>query len=281
MIAGTRNGGCGCVRVDRLLDEYVEYQRKYKSLAENSVLRHQRYARLFLDHFLQGERMCSPALVNVESIQAYAMEYAHGHGREASRIMFSTLRELLRFLHLEGYLPHDLSEAAPTLHRRQLSQVPRCISEEHIESLLNSIDRSQGIGKRDYAMIQILSTYGVRGAHVRELKLEDVQWMSNRIVFKPVKGGKRIVQHLTPAVGNSLLDYLRHARPHRTLYREVFLTCKGMPRPLRLPATLSIVISNRLKAAGINLPAGTSRGSHPFRHYAEFRIMPSRLLRAA
>ena len=84
------------------------------------------------------------------------------------------------------------------------------------ERLLRSIDRSQAIGKRDYAMLQMLSTYGVRGVQVRKLRLDDIQWAENRIVFMPAKGGKRIIQHLSATVGNSLLDYLREGRPMHT-----------------------------------------------------------------
>jgi site-specific recombinase XerD len=187
--------------------------------------------------------------------------------------MFSTLREFLRYLYIEGEVHQDLSEAVPTLHRRELSRVPRCISEEHTKQLLDSIDRSESIGKRDYAIIQILNTYGVRGVHVRKLRLEDVYWHENKIVFAAVKGGKRIIQHLTPAVGNSILGYLQHARQKDTAYREVFLTCTKTPKPLRLSGNVSSMIIRRLKNAGIKLPDGVPQGSHSFRHAFATRMV--------
>ena len=261
------------VSIEGLLEEYAEYQRKYRDLADGSAEKHRLYVRRCLDHFREGDRIFLSAVLRVESIQTYVAEYAGGHGDGSNRGMFSALRAFLRFCHLEGYLDADLSNAVPSLHKQRLSEVPRCISEEHVEALLKGIDTSLDIGKRDYAIIQMLNAYGVRGVHIRRLTLEDVKWADDRIVFKAAKGGKRIVQHLTPAVGNSLLDYLRYARPPQTPCREVFLTCRGVPRPLRLPATLSRIVARRLKVAGIELPGGMSKGSHPFRHAFASRMV--------
>lgn len=260
---------------EELLDEYVEYLRRYRNLVETSVQRHRFYAGRFLKHFRKGGRICLSEISNMKNIQEYAIDYARRHGRGSSHGMFSTLRVLLRYLHMHGLVISDLSEAVPTVHRRQLSHVPRGMSAEHVAQLLGSIDRTSALGKRDYAIIQLLSAYGVRGVHVRRLRLEDVQWRDNRIVFKPTKGGKRIVQHLSPAVGNSLVAYVCHGRPVHTPYREVFLSSarRGAPSPMHLPCALSSMISRRLRAADIVLPEGVSRGSHSFRHAFATRMV--------
>ena len=264
---------CDSVSIEGMLNEYVGYLRKYRALADSSVGHHRYYTRYLLEYFGRGKRICLSEILKVKDIQAFAAEYARGHGRGSSHGMFSTLRVFLRYLHIKGHADCDLSEAVPTLHRRQLSHVPRGISEKDAKQLIESIDRSDDIGKRDYAIIQILNTYGVRGVHIRKLRLEDVHWKENRIVFMPAKGGKRIIQHLTPAVGNSLLDYLQHARQQYPPHQEVFLTCMGTPKPLRLSGNISCMIIRRLKYAGIKLPDGVSQGSHSFRHAFATRMV--------
>ncbi len=264
---------CQLFSIEWLLDKYIEYLRAYRALADSSIRRHRFYARCFLEHSGSGGWICLAEILNVQDIQAFAAEYARRHGQGSSHVMFSTIRVLLRYLHIEGYVSNDLSEAVPTLHRRQLSRVPRGISDEHTKQLLESIDRSEFVGKRDYALIQILSTYGVRGVHVRKLRLEDVQWAENRIFFKAAKGGKRIIQHLTPTVGNSLVDYLRNGRPSGSPHREVFLTCSATPKPLLLSENLSGIIRQRLKDACIDLPEGVSPGTHAFRHAFATRMV--------
>jgi integrase len=220
-----------------------------------------------MEFFGESGAICLEEALNVGSVQGYVSLYASaGHGHSANRNMFSTLRVLLRYLHQVGHLSCDLAPAVPSIQCRRLSHVPRAIGERDVERLLGSIDRSEVIGKRDYAMILLLSTYGVRGVHVRQLKLADIRWDEDQIVFHPTKGGKRIIQHLTAAVGNSLLDYLCDGRPRTTGCEEVFLTCTGIPRPLRDPQNLSAAIRRRLKSAGIELPEGVSYGAHSFRH---------------
>jgi integrase/recombinase XerD len=259
--------------VERLTDEFLAHIRSHRDLTDGSLSRHRRYASAFLvDSGVTGEVALSETL-SVASVQAYASAYAKGHGHAATRDMFGTMRLLLRYLYIEGHLPNELSAAVPCIPRRRLSHVPRGIGERDIERLLRSVDRTQDIGKRDYCMILLLSTYGVRGVQVRQLTLDDIHWSENQIVFQPTKGGKRIIQHLSAAVGNSLLDYLRESRPRHVPSREVFLTCTVPPRPFGHSNTLSAVVHSRLKAAGIELPAGVSRGAHGFRHAFASRMV--------
>ena len=261
------------VAVEGLLGGYLAHLRSHRDLVESSLRRHERCASAFLSQMIPQGAHCLAETLTVEGVQSYATAYAREHGHGAVRNMLSTLRVLLRHLYIEGHLSGDLSAAVPSRQVRQLSHVPRGISDDDAERLLRSIDRSQAIGKRDYAMLQMLSTYGVRGVQVRKLRLDDIQWPENRIVFMPAKGGKRIIQHLTATVGNSLLDYLREGRPMHTAWREVFLSCTGAPRPLTASSNLSAVVHNCLKAARIELPAGVSRGSHSFRHAFASRMV--------
>ncbi len=268
-----RNGK-NLLNVEELLNGYLDEIRAKRDLADSSIERHRRCALQFIEFFGESGAICLQESVNVASVQAYVSGYAAaGRGHAANRNMFSTLRVLLGYLHLAGHLSSDLAPAVPSIQCRRLSHVPRGIGEQDIERLLGSIDRSEVIGKRDYAMVLLLSTYGVRGVHVRRLKLSDIRWGEDRIVFHPTKGGKRIIQHLTAAVGNSLFDYLREGRSETTDCEEVFLACTGMPRPLKHPQNLSAAIKRRLRAAGIDLPEGVSYGSHSFRHAFSTRMV--------
>ncbi len=48
---------------------------------------------------------------------------------------------------------------------------------------------------------------------MRALRLEDIDWAKNQILFKASKHGKDSRLPLTAQVGESLLDYLQHSRP--------------------------------------------------------------------
>lgn len=97
---------------------------------------------------------------------------------------------------------------------------------------------------------------------MRALRMEDIRWAGNQILFRASKNGKDSLLPLTVEVGQSLLDYLRYARP-RCSYPQVFLTCRAPYHPLAHPNSLSAIVDRHIRAAGIDVP---SKGAHAFRH---------------
>jgi integrase len=140
---------------------------------------------------------------------------------------------------------------------------------DQTQHVLRGIDRSHPVGRRDYALLQLLSTYGVRGGQVRALRLEDIDWAHDEILFRAAKRGKDVRLPLTREVGESLLDYLRHARP-ACACPEVFLTSRAPYHPLPQSNCLSAIVERRVRAAGLDLP---SRGAHVFRHGFATRML--------
>ena len=124
-------------------------------------------------------------------------------------------------------------------------------------------------GRRDYAIVQLLYTYGVRGGQVRALRLEDIDWAKNQILFKALKHGKDSRLPLTPEVGESLLDYLRNSRPSSSS-PHVFLTSRAPYHPLPRSNSLSAIVQRHIQAAGIEL---SSKGAHAFRHCFATRML--------
>ena len=123
--------------------------------------------------------------------------------------------------------------------------------------------------RRDYAIVHLLYTYGVRGGQVRTLQLEDIDWAHNQILFKASKGGKDSRLPLTAEVGESLLDYLQHSRSPSSS-PQVFLTCRAPYHPLPYSSSLSAIGERRIQAAGIEL---RSKRAHAFRHGFATRML--------
>jgi len=144
----------------------------------------------------------------------------------------------------------------------KLSDTPRGLSDAQARLVLEHVDRNCRSGKRDYAMLRVLYTYGVRGVQVRRLCLGDIDWRNDRIRFRPVKRDKGSLLPLTDEVGEALLDYLRNERP-RVTYAEVFMTSLAPFHPLWDSALLSGVARRWIEHAGIEAPA---MGTHVFRH---------------
>lgn len=162
-----------------------------------------------------------------------------------------------------------LDDAVPTLRTYKLASVPRGLSDSEIQAILESVDRTTVAGRRDYAILMLLHTYGVRGGQVRALRLDDIRWSDDEIWFRALKGGKDSRLPLTLEVGESLLDYLQNARPCHP-FSEVFLTCRAPYHPLSDSRTLSVIVRRYIQAVGIDVP---SKGARIFRHSFATRMV--------
>lgn len=64
----------------------------------------------------------------------------------------------------------------------RLSTIPRSISWDDVGRVLATADRRTPCGKRDYALLLLLATYGLRSREVAALTLDDIDWRTGRRV---------------------------------------------------------------------------------------------------
>ena len=262
--------GGNSITVSELLDEFAAYGFRVRNLAEDTV----KGRRLYIDRFFASNPVSMAGLgsLTLPIVQHFMFGYAEDHGQGSVRWMQSSLRSFLRFCYHRGYVSSDLSSAVPIFRAWRLSKVPRGIDEETIQQLLEGIDPISPNGLRDLAIIRLLATYGVRGIQIRQLRLEDVDWANSRIQFRAVKGGRTVDQPLTSEAGNSLLAYIREARPKQLPYAEVFLTSRTPSHPFKSSSSLSRIIAGRLRRIDAQIPEGVTHGTHSFRHAFAIRL---------
>ena len=176
-----------------------------------------------------------------------------------------SLRSFLCFAYNGSYIGRDLSPLIPSVRKRRMAHVPRCLPAQCIQTLMGDIKRNTPAGLRDSAIVCLLGTYGVRGVQVRRLHLEHVDWANGRIHFPAAKRGRPIRQVLTDDAGNRLADYISQGRPD-TSQSAVFLTLSEPFRPLPCASYLSGMVHRRIKQLGLTVPKGVSCGTHGFRH---------------
>ena len=211
------------------------------------------------------------ARLEPKTITAFLADYAPRHGPGSRRDMHATLRGFLRFAYEEQFLAQDLSGLVPTVRQGAAVRLPRALPESCIAVLEQALARCGPEGRRDAAIVCLLNTYGIRGAQIRALRLEHLDWVRECIRFPACKGGRPLEVPLTVKAGNRLADYLTGGRPPSAC-REVFLvpsTATALPRS----QALSRIIRRRLQQAGVCVPPGVSRGTHGFRHAFATRLV--------
>lgn len=179
-----------------------------------------------------------------------------------------TLRVFLRYLHREGVTAKDLSSLVEFPQSYRHAGVPRSISWEQVEQVLAGIDRRCACGKRDYAMLLLLATYGLRAAEVAGLTLDDIDWRNERFKIRERKAGNTTTYPLSAVVGAAIVDYLKNGRPVTTC-REVFMRTAAPLAPIGSAAVVCRA-AHFIRKAGITVPRA---GSHVLRHSCVQRLL--------
>jgi integrase/recombinase XerD len=262
-----RSGRSAPEPVDALVGEFRGFLGGERGLAPETVRCYGTHARAFLAWLPQPVDVALAEL-SAGLVTGYVVEYCRGCNTESAKAMVTALRSLLRFLHVTGRAPGPLTGAVPAVANWRLAGLPRTLSGEQVEALIEGCDTDTAVGVRDRALLVMLARLGLRTAEAAALRLEDVDWRSGQILIRG-KGNRVEKLPLPQTVGEALAEYLTTTRP-RCALRSVFLTVRGRPpRPLTAMAVRQIVA----QACG---RAGLPRlGAHRLRH-----TLASDLLRA-
>ena len=251
-----------------VLDEWLLALRQQRGLAPKSVDLYRRDVEGFLQDLGADATADRLAGLSPERVRSYLQRQAPRFARVTRKNLVITLRSFLRFTFGRGYLTRDLSDALGRVPCFTQDRLPRGPKWEDLAKLLATVDRSTKQGHRDYAVLLLLITYGMRAGQLVGLRLDDVGWRENTIACPAAKRGRRIAVPLTPAAGDALLVYLRDSRPS-TSERRIFLS---MDPPFRALAAGSVynIVSGAFRRADIASP---HRGSHAIRHAWATRAM--------
>ena len=182
-----------------------------------------------------------------------------------------TLSLFLNFLYRNGYLNEDLSLTMPTKRCLKKAPLPSVWNCGDVEKMLSAIDRGGPMGKRDYAILMLVTKLGLRVSDVRTLRLSDLDWDNSRISFVQSKTQERVDLPLPADVGWAIIDYLRFGRP-QTEIQNVFLTCRTPIMAFSDTSSLSGIIIRYARLAEVDL-SQHKHGMHSLRHTLATRLL--------
>jgi hypothetical protein len=114
----------------------------------------------------------------------------------------AVLRSFLKFLATEGEIPPGLEEHIESPRQYRGERLPRALPWDDVLRLLRSIDRSTSKGRRDYAMLLLIATYGLRAGEVAHLELDDIAWRDGHIRIPRPKVGTPLLFPLTDEIAS-------------------------------------------------------------------------------
>lgn len=220
--------------------------------------------------YLHGKGIRDLAAISPPLISTFLTERAQRLSALSVRECSGALRVFLRYIHRQALVATDLSKSVTRGRGYQQSSIPRAIAWSDVQRMLDVVDRRSGIGKRDYALLLLLVSYGLRSREVAAMQLDDLDWKQSQLRVPMRKGGHSTIYPLSATVGEAIIDYLRTTRPSVD-DRHIFLVSKSPYTPMNY-WTISAMVGSRLRAAGINVPRA---GSHTLRHTCVQRLVES------
>jgi site-specific recombinase XerD len=250
------------IRVDAsseaTLQAFANYQLQERGLAERTVYNATFVVRAFLA-WREAETSATLAELRPEELGGFIVHEAQRLRRRGMPTVVSTVRSYVRFLFATGVIERDLSGSIPPVKVSRFGALPVGVEPAALDALLASCDRASTTGRRDYAVLVLMSRLGLRAIEIARLCLEDIDWRGAGLVVRG-KGGRHGRLPLPHDVGEALADYLRHGRPPTTS-RAVFLSARP---PFEAMSRNAVVFVPRSASERAGIPVV---GGHRLRHH--------------
>jgi site-specific recombinase XerD len=243
-----------------LLKEYCHYRHAHNGVSERTLVRDVETARGFLAQLRRGRNTIARA--SLTDVDAFVRRLATHLSKRTVADTCSSLRGFLRFLRITGRLTTDLANEVVAPRYRIDERPPRCLPWSDVQKILRAISRTEVPGKRDYAIVLLLATYGLGAAEVLGIRLEDVDWQSGVLRVCRPKTNVSIELPLLPAVAQALTAYLRWERPPARSVQHIFVR-ENMPYEPITSGAIRHRIRHYARLAGISTKV---IGAHAFRH---------------
>ncbi len=202
------------------------------------------------------------------TICAFIEEVCERKPRSSNADACGALRVFFRYLHREQIVSRDFSTIVESPRNYALSDIPRGVSWDEVKIILEAVNRKTSLGKRDFAILTLLSAYGLRAREVAAMTLSDIDWKHDRLYIPFRKAGHSSAYPLSETVGIAILDYLQNGRPD-TPERHVFIRTMAPRLPLRAQE-ITRITSKYIRLAKVSVPRP---GSHTLRHSCAQRLV--------
>lgn len=189
--------------------------------------------------------------------------------------MLGLVKAFLRYAFEEQLLSVDYSNIIHRDNYRGQPRVPSVFSVEEIKLLIDSIDRNNPSGKRDYAIILLAAKLGMRAGDIAGLLFENINWDQRFIRFIQFKTNKELVLPLLPEVGNAIVDYLKYSRPESS-DPHCFLQLIGPYKAIR-PEDVGRIVQSQMQRANISTK-NRKHGAHALRHSFATNMLENKIL---
>ena len=179
--------------------------------------------------------------------------------------MVTRLRALLRFLHVEGEIEHDLADAVPSVAGWRLASLVKALDRRRSRGCWRAAIGAPRVGRRDFAILTCCRGSGCAPGEVAALRLADIDWRAGELLVRG-KGSRQERLPLPADVGEALAGWLARGRPR---CESVFVfTRLRAPHGGLSAGAVSQIVRRACRRAGL-----PTVGAHRLRHTAATEML--------
>lgn len=234
--------------------------------AENGLkditLKGKEYAVRNVFHYLEGKGIKSTQDIKADDIHEFLADksYYSVVTKEAYQYL---LRSLLHFLCEAELCDVSLAQMFPVISIHTKNSYPSYFPPDCITKILQSVDTGTPNGKRDYLILLLAATLGIRCTDICKLTLDAIDWKKKTLSFVQSKTGDPISLPINDELLMALIDYIKNARP-KCDYREVLISNRAPIRPYN-HRNFHEMLQKYFKRAGVDIKENQKHGLHSMR----------------
>lgn len=201
-----------------------------------------------------------------EDILAFRDQLKENHKPTTVQSYIAVTRLFFRWLEQEGIYPniaeHIKGAKLDKEHKKD------CLTSKQVKAVLNSVDRSTTQGLRDYAILALMITGGLRTIEVSRINIDDIRPLGDApVIFIQGKGREEKTEYtkLQAPVEEAIREYVK-SRSLVLRTDPLFVSTSNNSRGKRLSTrSISGIVKTRLREAGFDSDRLTA---HSLRHTA-------------
>lgn len=189
------------------ISDFIQFLRLNEGLSDNTLQAYQRDLKKFWI-FVEPSPLTQ---VERDQVEEFLFQWHENQGSARSIARgLSTLKRFYQFMVSNKRMTLDPvgGVKAPKL----IKKIPRVISEQQVEALLNAPDETTPLGLRDKAILELMYASGLRVSELVNLPYEQIN-LSAGLVQVTGKGKKERIVPIGQLAIEAVSDYLKSARP--------------------------------------------------------------------
>lgn len=246
---------------ERLRLQYEEYLRVQRGLSESTIFHCVRFYERFMT-FRFGEGLGDLNAITPDDVVGFLRKLFLGPGVFRDKTPPTHLRSLFKFLFWSGATQVNLANSIPRMAQPAASALPRSLTPQEVQRLLDAARSEGGTGRRNHAVLLLMARLGLRASEVVAIRLEDIHWRTGELLIRG-KGKLHDRMPIPPDVGASLADYIQYDR--KGVSRALFVLHRAPYRAFADGQSVNRILCQAFAKSGLK-PPQKYIGSHVLRH---------------